>query len=76
MKMDISAIWIVTSVYHHPSVYDDVVDAVEEAVYRLKDPMEPELKVGDYVETSLLTFNGPTFEKKVLTPPKKFRYRD
>mgnify|MGYP006086990371 CR=1 FL=1 len=41
MKMDISVIWVVTSVYDNPALFDDVTEALKEAVYRLKDPKNP-----------------------------------
>ncbi len=72
MKLDISTIWIVTSVYHSPSTFDDVEEALDEAVYRLKDPMEAELKSGDYgrenivdVQWAYIRDKGPGSSKKV-----------
>jgi hypothetical protein len=72
MKLDMTKIWMVTSLYHNPAIYDDVVDALDEAVYRLKDPMEAELKPGDYdreniidVQWAYLRDKGPKSPKKV-----------
>lgn len=71
MKLDISSIWVVTSVYHHPSVFDDVADALDEAVYRLKDPLEAELKVGDYGRQNMIDVQWAYIRDKGPNSPKK-----
>jgi hypothetical protein len=71
MKLDIAAIWVVTSVYHHPAMFDDVTDALDEAVYRLKDPMEAELKIGDYGREKLIDVQWAYIREKGGNSPKK-----
>ena len=83
MKIDISTLWVVTSVYHTPAVFDDVAEALEEAVYRLKDPMEPEPKAGDYdrdniidVQWAYIRDKGPGSSKKVSIQKLKDHLED
>lgn len=71
MKLDIARMWVVTSVYHHPAVFDDQAEALEEAVYRLKDPMEPELKFGDYGRENMIDVQWAYIRDKGPGSPKK-----
>ncbi|GEM_PF-4395140 len=71
MKLDMSKIWMVTSLYHNPAMFDDVTDALDEAVYRLKDPMEAELQPGDYGRDNIIDVQWAYIREKAANSPKK-----
>ncbi len=73
MKLDISRVWVVTSIYHNPAIFDDQEEALEEAVYRLKEPIEPELQPGDYGRSNMIDVQWAYIRDKAPNSPKKVK---